>query len=58
MSPVITKQKGLFLGQLFYALKVVNKILLFLFLFFVIGALSSFIMFIQKKTKCTPKMKL
>lgn len=46
MSPVITKQKGLFLVQLFYALKVVMG---FFFIFFVIGAFSSFIMFIQIK---------
>lgn len=44
MSPVITKQKGLFLVQLFYALKVVMG-----FIFFVICVLSSLIMFILIK---------
>lgn len=44
MSPVITRQKGLFLVQLFYALKVVMA-----FCFFVIGALSSFIRLLQIK---------
>lgn len=35
MSPVITEQKGLFLVQLFYTLKVVMEFIIFFFIFFI-----------------------